>query len=169
VKVEKQHRVLLGTAVFLMVVSAVWSQSLEIEVEGWWNVTIDESDLQGGPGSDLSETFTSDVDQISVTIIKDVPGSPWLEEFYWRVDVRRADANWHPNFSLWIRRTANGSGNGSVSGGTVFQEVDPIDRSFFSGFMARRGIKIQLELRNMSVQIPPDEYTTTLIYTVVEL
>jgi hypothetical protein len=85
------------------------------------------------------------------------------------VDVKKSDTNWHANFQLYVRRTSDGSGSGSISGGTSYQEITDTDQSFFNGTLDRSNITGQLELTGVTVQIPVDTYTTTVYYTVVEI
>jgi len=132
-----------------------------IDVTGSWSLSIDASDLVAGAGSDLIDTYESASDEVHIDISVWGRGSR-----SWRVDVRKSDSSWHGNYHLYVRRTSNGSGWGSISGGTSYQEVTDTDQSFFSGNWGRSNIHIQLRLSGVSVQIPPNTYTTTVIYTV---
>ena len=142
----------------------IWEkiQAADITVTGSWTETIDASDLQAGAGSDLIDTYESASDQVEIGITE-AGGKNW------RVDVRKSDANWHSNFQLSVRRTSSGTGPGTISGGTSYQEVTDTDQSFFNGKKNREGINVQLKLSGVSVQIPPDTYSTTVYYTVVEI
>jgi len=148
-----------------------FGQEVTIDVTGSWSETIDETDLQAGAGSDLNPTYTSATNQININIDKIVYGNfwDWFVNYNWRVDVRRSDTNWDSQFRLYVRRTGNGFGLGSISGGTTFQEVTLIDQVFFSGSRRRYYIPVQCQLGNVSINISPDVYTTTVIYTVTEL
>lgn len=147
------------------------AQEARIDVSGSWSVTIDETDLVAGAGSDLNSTYTSETNQITVNVDKIVYGNfwDWFVYYNWRVDVRRSDINWDSNFRLYVRRTGSGFGFGSISGGTSFQEVTLVDQTFFSGSRRRYYIYLQLQLENVSINISPDTYNTTVIYTVTEL
>lgn len=143
----------------------IWEKiqaAISITVTGSWTETIDASDLQAGAGSDLIDTYESASDQIVIDITN-ATAAPW------RVDVRKSDANWHADFQLSVRRTSSGTGNGTISGGTSYQEVTDTDQSFFNGTKNRDGINVQLKLSGVSIQIPPDTYTTTVYYTVIEI
>lgn len=166
----------LGLIFFFLLIILSFSfkliaQEATIDVSGSWSVTIDETDLVAGAGSDLNSTYTSETNQITVNIDKIVYGNfwDWLVNYNWRVDVRRSDINWDSNFRLYVRRTGNGFGFGSISGGTSFQEVTLVDQTFFSGSRRRYYIYLQLQLENVSINISPDTYSTTVIYTVTEL
>lgn len=132
----------------------------DITVTGSWILTIDASDLQAGAGSDLIDTYESASDQIDVYVHA-------IGARTWRVNVRKSDANWHSNFQLSVRRTSDGTGAGSISGGTSYQVVTDTDQIFFDGNKDRQDIKVQLKLTGVSVQVPTDTYTITVYYTVV--
>lgn len=155
-----RHIVLL--LLFLLISSYGICWAVSITITGSWAETIDASDLVAGAGSDLIDTYESASDQVYVRIVA-------VGDRYWRVDVKRIDNNWHADFQLSVRRTSDGTGDGSISGGTSYLAVTDTDQSFFNGYMGRNMIDIQLELSGVSIQIPPDTYTTTVNYTVVEI
>lgn len=154
-----RHIVLL--LLFLLIFTGGICWAADIKSIGSWSETIDSLDLQAGPGSDLIGTYESASNQIKINVES--------TNEYWRVDVRKSDTNWHSNFQLSVRRTSDGTGNSPVSGGTSYQEITDIDQSFFNGHRQRTDIDVQLKLTGISIQIPPDTYTTTVNYTVVEI
>jgi len=87
----------------------------------------------------------------------------------YRISVRRADTNWDNRLSFYVRRTGNGSGRGSIFGGTDFLLLDNFDRTFFEGFFTRSSIPIQYEFRNLSVLVPADGHTSAVVYTITGL
>ncbi len=157
---ERKICIVFILGLFLSLESKNYAQV--ITVTGSWDVTIDETDLQGGPGSDLNSTYTSAVNQLDIKISK-------MKKKSWRVDVSKADSNWHALMELWIQRTGDGKGKGTIWGGTTYQEIMNMDQEFFYGSRDRKKVPIQLELRGMTVQIPYDTYTTTIWFTVSEM
>ena len=139
-------------------------QALDITVTGSWSRTIDALDLQSGAGSDLNSSYESAADAVSINISATTGASD-----AWRVDVRKTDTNWHNNFYLYVQRTSDGTGSGSISGGGSYQEITDTDQSFFSGSGDRSDIDFQLKLTGVSLQISPDTYTTTIYYTVIDI
>jgi len=133
---------------------------ISITVTGSWSETINASDLQAGAGSDLISTYESAADAGSIDITE-TSGN-------WAVDVKKVDTNWHSNLHLHIKRTSDGSGSGSISGGVSYQEVTDIDQSFFSGDGDRSSVNVQLKLTGISIQVAPDTYTATVYYTVYD-
>lgn len=156
---------------FILINGNHQAQQVTITVTGSWSLTIGSSDLQGGAGSDLNSTYQSATNQVSINIDKVVNGNfwDWFVNYNWRVDVEKQDTNWDSRLQLWVHRSGNGFGFGSISGGTNYQQVTNSTTSFFSGSRRRFWITIQYELRNVSVQVPVDTYSTLVIYTVTEL
>jgi len=84
-----------------------------ISLTGSWTLTIDVSNLIGGPGTDLTDMYESAANQIVINVSATGNTS-------WRVDVRKSDITWPGQFHLDVRRTGNGTGNGTVSGGLTY-------------------------------------------------
>jgi hypothetical protein len=154
--------VLLITAA-LVASEAAWA-ALSIKVTGSWFETIDASDLVGGPGSELKDTYESSADQVSMEV--EITGAGNKD---WRVDVRKVDTDWHSDLGLYVRRTSDGSGPGQVSGGTSYQQLSDTYQEFFRGSRNRRDMSLQLKLDGVSADIPCGTYLTTVYYTVVEV
>jgi hypothetical protein len=147
----------------LLISSGLICSAGTLTLTGSWAKTIDSSDLQAGPGSDLTDTYESAANQVTIDVTA-------VGNSTWDVNVKKIDSNWHANFQLSVRRTSSGTGAGgsSVSGGTTYQEITDTNQLFFNGKKARQGINVQLRLSGVSVQIPQDTYITTVYYTVVE-
>lgn len=158
---KKTAKIFVAVFCVLFVLLAIETHAIQIIVSGSWTRTIDSSDLQGPAGSDLNSVYESASDQISIEIRQ--------TSTTWRVDVKKTDTNWHGDFRLYVRRTSNGSGSGSISGGTTYLEVTDTDQAFFNGSSTRNFIEVQLKLEGVSVQVPQDNYSTTLYYTIVEI
>lgn len=162
---QRKKRHAATTALFaviaVLILFTVDTLAIQISVSGSWTRTIDAADLQGLAGSDLNPVYESATNQIGIEIRQ--TGTTW------RVDIKKVDTNWHGNFHLFVRRTSNGVGSGSISGGTTYQEVTDVDLAFFNGSSTRNFIDIQLRLEGVSVQIPQDSYATTVYYTVTEI
>ena len=153
---RKGIRLLLLTLPLLYCGGVCWA--IAITVTGNWAETIDASDLLAGAGSDLRSTYES-ASNAGIVDISLTAGN-------WALVVKKTDTNWHGNFHLYVKRTSNGSGSGTISGGTAYQEITDLDQSFFSGSNDRSNINLQLKLEGVSIQVPPDVYTATIYYTV---
>jgi len=131
----------------------------DIEVSGEWTLVIDESAIVN---DDIVDTHESETGQITLNI----SAGRWDS---YRVSVHKTDSNWQGDLSIDVRRTSNGNGPGSLSGGTVYQQVDDTGAAFFSGIGQRSKIYCQYRIRGVGPQIPPGTYTTSIVYTVVQL
>lgn len=147
----------------ILFVPETLTAAISITASGSWSETVDALDLQTGAGSDLVSSYESP----STAVTIDITGTTGNGD-NWRVDVSKTDATWDGSLLLDVKRTTSGTGTGSISGGTSYQEVSGTDQSFFSGSGDRTDLKIQLQLRGMSVQVSPDTYSTTVFYTVVD-
>ena len=99
----------------------------------------------------------------------DISGAASADD-QWLVDVKKADTTWHNNLHLYIQRTSDGDAPPSrISGGGSYQEMLVTDQEFFSGEGNINGIEAQLKLDGVSVQIPPDTYSTIVCFTVVDI
>jgi hypothetical protein len=139
----------------------VQAQAIELAASGGLTRTIGRTDLVSGAGSNLNSTY-SDAATTSLT----VSGTTGASDS-WRIDVRTADTAWNGALRLKVRRDTDGSGSGSVAGGTSFIELTGSDSQFFFGAGDRSGISLSYQLSGMTVTIPPGFYSTTVIFTVV--
>lgn len=151
------------TLVILGAYGAGAGASIDIVGSGTWSPTIGASDLTAGAGSDLTGSYQSNSDQLLLGISNTLGNGD-----NWRVDVRRSDTNWHANFVLSVKRTGDGTGGGSITGGGTYQSVGASDAPFFSGAGDRSDIPIQLQISGVSIQISPATYSTSIIFTVVD-
>lgn len=139
--------------------------AIDIAVTGdWTDLFITANDLAAGPGSNLNGLYESNIDQATIDIFNTAGNSD-----SWRVDVKRTDTTWSSIPTLAVKRYDSGSGNGSISGGLAYQTVGTTDMSFFSGTGDRTGVHIQLKISNVSLSLPPGNYSSTISYTVVDL
>jgi len=124
---------------------------VSITVIGSWNPEIIVLRPTAGPGGGPKSTCKSAVNQIRLRISDSSGG--------WRIHVRREDTNWHKSFVLKIRKTS-GKNKPTIT-------VGDTDTLFFSGTKDTNCI-LQLFLEGVSLEVSPDTYTTTLIYTVTD-
>jgi hypothetical protein len=151
----------IGLLVILEIMTV--SLALDISLDGIWSLTIDSSDLVSGAGSDLVTQYESASDQVLLEISNSAGGGD-----LWRVDVSRSDISWNGDLTISCKRTSSGSG-GSVSGGLSYQDITGSDQEFFTGSDDVVDISIQYLLDGVSITIPPDLYSTTVVYTVVDI
>ena len=145
-----------------------------IEVDGQWVLTLNVSDFTAATWDQPTITSQSTENEILVNIYTYTGGLSWLWEllsnYGWIVSIRLSDvSNWPSTFNLYARRTGDGSSpyGGSISGGDSWIEVPrSSSQQFFTGSKLKNDIPIQYELRNISVDVAPGVYTTTVLYTI---
>ncbi|MGQ9779877.1 MAG: hypothetical protein ACUVRM_08385 [Bacillota bacterium] len=158
-------RLLLLLAIPILFLSLfAGAEAMFISASGGWSETVDEFDLVSGAGSDLTPVYESAANATILSISGSVDNTDT-----WRVDVKRVDSAWHGDFTLYVRRTSEGTGGGTISGGDLYIEVTTVDGEFFYGAGDRSDINVQYKLSGMSVRIPPDIYSSTIVYTVVDI
>lgn len=135
-------------------------QAIRITVNGTWIEIIDANDLDGPPGSDLRPFIESSPAQVLISILN--------THRLWEVNISREDFLWPKEFQLYVRRTGDGRGPGTIQGGLAYLKILEVDQLFFSGSNQRLGIPLQFRLEGLSVDIPPGNYVTNIIYTVIE-
>jgi hypothetical protein len=158
----RTYIVLVGLFLFLMPDTFIPQiLSISITTTGTWSLTIDETDLQAGPGSDLNSTYTSDSD----ATLLDVQGS----SSPWHIDVRKSDINWHSSLHIYIKRTGLGVPTGDEpTGGDTFQEITDTDQYFWQASNTITEVPHQYQLTGVTITIPPDNYQTDVVFTVTE-
>jgi len=142
------------------------AEAIDISAIGGWSETIDQTDLVSGAGSDLIDIYESVTDATSIDITNTID-----KHDAWRVDVRRVDGGgWHGDFTLYVKRTSDGNGQGNViSGGLSYIEITTTDSEFYSGEGALWNVDVQYQLTGMSISVSPNNYSTTVIFTVVDI
>ena len=125
-------------------------------ISGSWSQQVTASDLSAGPGSDLLSAYESGTSQVTIAV---------TQTGGWSVSVHKVDNNWHANLNLYLRRTSNGSGSGSIADGGDYQQLTSTSTAFFSGSALRTNIHVQIKIDGVSVLVPQGDYATTVHYT----
>jgi hypothetical protein len=135
-----------------------------LNLTGKWSEIINSDDLQDGAGSDFNTSFESASDKVTMDILGIAsPSDPW------QVDVKKIDLKWSNDFHFSIRMAFIGTGDGSITGGLVYQEITNDPLPFFSGSGNRVGINFQQKLEGVSATNLAGKYSITIMYTFVGL
>jgi len=148
-------------AFFLRLVFPSSLVSQWIAVNGTWNLNITSANLQGAPGSNLIDTYTSTMGDVTI----DVNGTTFKKT--WRVDVHKEDISWDSNFHLDVQRAAFPN----LIGGTTYSEITNTDREFFHTTARKNAVGIQLQYRLRSVSstfLYAATYSVRIVYTLVD-
>lgn len=147
-------------SLLLLVVAPLATWSADVSSSGNWTKTIDASDLVAGAGSDLISQHDSDSGIATLTIYNTAGAS-------WRLFARRSDGVWHERLELFVRRTSDGTGSGSVIDGGNYVTLSTLDTEFFTGSGDRTNIAVQYRLTGMSKTVAPDLYSSGIIFTLL--
>lgn len=148
--------------------------SQNISANPGWSVSVPASSInEAGLDYSLSPNSLSNQTLISVTSI---PGSFGAGSY--QVFVQKADVVWNANLKLNVLRTGAGTGSGFFGGGSINGGLSEIELSnnaqlFFSGNAgffgsSRTNVPIQYQITGLTVLIPAQSYSTTVIYTVTD-
>lgn len=135
------------------------AKAAEVNIIGNWHVTVGLSDLVMGAGTDFHPTFETSTTGATIGITN-TNGAPWT---LW---VRRDASTLPAAVSIAVRRTSNGTGNGSIGGGTDYVVVTDYEQILFQGVGDRSGVGQQLRLAGISIKQGPGEHGCNLIYRI---
>jgi hypothetical protein len=150
---------ILSSSLLAMACWAGAARGADIVVTGNWSQTVNQADLASGAGSDIRTPIESSSAQATLDIANTLGGS-------WSVMARKSDLNWPAGVGIAVKRTSDGSGGGSISGGTAYITLTTSDQTLFSGSGDRTGIQLQLETDGLSVSHGADNYSLNIIYTI---
>lgn len=155
-------RLITGFLLFFLFINSV--PSITLKTTGKWTLKLDWHDITGGAGSIYDSVHESSAGEVRIAISKTVSASS-----PWRLDIKRIDSAWNPNLHLYIRRTSDGTGDGTIQNGLTYTEITELDQYFFEGTGDRDKIDIQFKVEGLALDIPPDDYITEIYYTVTEV
>ena len=127
-----------------------------MQSSGDWTQAIRAANLTAGAGSDLPTQFESG----SAATVQSI-----TSKNSWSVSVSKSDALWNSNLTLWVRRTSDGTGGGTISGGQSYVQVTSISTVLYSGSKDRSGIQLQYRISGISKGVPPSLYNTGVVFT----
>ncbi|MGB8658038.1 MAG: hypothetical protein WCE90_09690 [Candidatus Zixiibacteriota bacterium] len=140
-------------------------EPIDLSATGGWGETIDQSHLISGAGSNLADAYESLTNATTISV-----SGCTGDTDNWRVEVSRIDqGGWYENLTIYVRRTSDGTGSGWVADGLSYIEVNSTGSQFFTGAGDRTNISIQYRLAGMSVMVPPENYSTTISFAVVDI
>lgn len=113
-------------------------------------------------GEDFSSELISDDNDVRLSVKK------LKKRQYWSISVNKSDITWNSSLNIYVRRVNNGSGNGSVWGGTNYVSIQNMPQQFFQGHGLLNNIYVQYKVSGLSVTVPADTYYTDIVYTLYE-
>ena len=147
--------VLAGLGLF----ACLTAGAADISVDGGWWEQIDSADLAAGAGTDLRSSLESPAG-VSRLDITNTSGQPWS------VRVSCDAAELPAGLVLAVRRTTDGSGGGSVSGGTGYLTLGATERVLFTGTADRTSVGLQYRLEGLGVTQSPAVLVPSVTYSI---
>ncbi|MBA4851229.1 hypothetical protein [Emticicia sp. BO119] len=152
---------------YLFTILFLWSFefSLAQSVSGNWTSNLPASTITEA-GSNYSSNWTSLTNQSVISM------AAWLTNY--TVRVKKIDGVWHSDLGLWIHKTSDRVGllgSAAPSGNSTYFQLTAADQVFFTTYtgVTLTGLpsfNIQYEIRGLSVTIPAQTYSTTIVYTI---
>ncbi len=124
------------------------ADEVEIFTSGGWFLTIGETDLIFGAGSNLKSTYLSPPDATLVDIKCEKKTS-------WSVYARKLQTQDLNDLEIFVRRTSDGEGKGSIEGGEYFIPLRESYTELFWGIGERIGITLQYKITGISINLSP--------------
>jgi len=149
-------KTVLALSFFLALAGSIFAADLDSI--GDWSETLTAADLTAGAGTDLPDTLES-ISAVTTLNISNAAGP-------WRLKVRRAGVPWDDGVTLWVKRISNGSGSGTIAGGSGYVAVPTSAVELFTGSENRSNIALQFKLTGLRRNLPPRSYLSSLTFTV---
>jgi len=158
------RRIIVLTAISLFLLSSSAEAVITITASGGWTTqVVSATNLIAGAGSDLNSTYqsTAGITTINIAGCKNKSDT-------WRVDVSRVNATWDASLSVYVRRTSDGTGTGSITGGLTYIQVTTANTAFFNGAGDRTTVGVQYQVTGVSLNVPPSNNSTSVVFTIVD-
>ncbi|MCK5833798.1 hypothetical protein KAH81_09035 [bacterium] len=130
---------------------------------GDWSKSLSETDIVGGPGGDFPNIHESVLDIVTI----DVSGTIGDTD-EWAVEAKIAGSGYPEELHLYIMRTSDGGGSGSISGGGAYIELTAEFGEIFTGSGDRNDINIREKISGVSATINVAPHDIPLQYRIVD-
>ncbi len=121
---------------------------------------IGAADLVSGAGTDLNSTYESSTSVVTLDLSNTLGSS-------WKVQVMYSETTWDPALSVSVRRTTDGTGSGTITGGDSYQAITGTYTDLFTGSDDRTGIQLQVKLSGMSVSLGVETFVSDISFKIV--
>lgn len=132
----------------------------EVRIRGDVDFSFSYTNIKAGEDYSLETETKHDGVRMDIKKLK--------RQTYWRVTVNKSDINWDNQVKVYVRRTNDGSGNGTTWGGTNYTQITNMPQTFLQGQGLLNNIYLQYKLSGISVELPANTYYTDIVYTLYE-
>jgi len=139
--------------------SDLWA--IRIKLDGFWVLSLSETNLQNHGGSDLISEYESSENEVLMKITN-------ARGKNWNLEVRYSSTELLSDSSLFVKRTGPGLGNpnSSISGGLEYLEITDNWQELFTGNRRRTKIPIQFKINGISTSYEAQSYFSSIEYRV---
>jgi len=154
----------------LAISNSLFSQDISLTGLTWVRGILPSEEITN-PGDDYTGTYNSLTNQTTISI--KVKGKDKHKEF--TLYVKRLDSGptWPGDLNLNIARTSNGTDKKSIINGEInyFQTISTngFGTKFFTFKGTFKDVNLQYQFTGISVLLPVDSYSTTILFTVMQL
>jgi hypothetical protein len=145
----------------LMITSFTSNAQSSISVNGSWNASVSSIVvIEAGNDYDVGYFIESSTNQTNISINAD-------KKVNWRVSVSKSDILWDSRFVLEVKRNETPQ-TAKINGGLTYFPITNLSTYFFDEQKSQNNIPIQYKLSGLSVLIPSGNYSTNVVYTVMD-
>jgi len=139
--------------------------TIDLTVSGGnWSKILYYTDISEGPGGDFQYYYESGASNTTINI----SGCSSTSD-RWEIQAKITAIEWHDSLNLSLKRTSDGTGSGSIDGGSSYIELTTSYQTIFSGMGSRDGISLQQKVSGTSVSLSAEDYQIEITYIVNDL
>ncbi len=83
----------------------------------------------------------------------------------WQILISKQDTFWDDELQIWLKGKKK---KGVDSGANQFKQIKNYDIDFLGGKGKVSNVQLEFEIRNISITIPAESYSTELVFTIIE-
>jgi len=149
----------------ILITSVCYGQRINIKGTNW-NKTFQASDISNA-GSDYNAFYESSSNQHRITFTSKPKNNYTNNYAIFALSIHKEDINWHPNLNLEVKRTGGSTNGHTLYYGDYYRTVTNNSSLFLYSRGNVKNIPIQYKISGISVLLPVENYTTRIVYTIM--
>ncbi|MBN2542783.1 hypothetical protein JXI42_07925 [bacterium] len=135
---------------------------IKLTVSGNVNLALDKKDIAKNTTNVFEVTHPAIIDAVALNV------SDSHQDSKWTVKVKLADSDWASDFEVFIKRTSDGNGAGSIEGEREYQLITDSYEELFQGEGDRSNVTVQFKLAGASENLPAGQYSLPFKFEIVQ-
>ena len=149
----------------ILITSLCFGQRINVRGTNW-NNTFQASDISSA-GSDYKAFYESKTNQHKITF-SSKPRNNYTDNYrYFALSIHKEDINWHPNLRLEVKRTGGSTNGHTLYYGDYYRSITNNSSIFFYSYGSTKNVPIQYKISGISVLLPAENYSTRIVYTIM--